>query len=183
MKTKNDERESVRRESHRGNGQGGIKDYARLNHHSVNGNYHRCSFLFFNFPDKWEVKQMWETFKYHGSIVEIYMAKKRLRKGKRFGFVRFKGVKNVGIMEVKLNGIWIGSYRLRVFIANQGLGEKGKEGNPFNRKWETGKGNRDGRSYKEVDKPKVEKNKEGSSSIMVEVNEKKIMVKKRGVHC
>ncbi|GJY46224.1 RNA-directed DNA polymerase, eukaryota [Tanacetum coccineum] len=49
-----------------------------------------ASFLFFNFPMWWEVKNMWETFRKYRNLVDIYMAQNRLRNGKKFGFLRFK---------------------------------------------------------------------------------------------
>ncbi|GKB79983.1 hypothetical protein Tco_0946878 [Tanacetum coccineum] len=67
-------------------GQGVIGEGARTS----NGYRHeeRCfqnntsvSFLFFNFLMWWEVKNMWETFRKYGNLVDIYMAQNRLRNG------------------------------------------------------------------------------------------------------
>lgn len=77
------------------------------------------SFLFFNFPENWEVVSLWKTFKLYGEVSDIYMAGKRMRNGKKFGFVRFKNVDDIRKMEQRLGGIWIGSYKLRVFIAGE----------------------------------------------------------------
>ncbi|KAI3772063.1 hypothetical protein L6452_03237 [Arctium lappa] len=51
-----------------------------------------------------------------------------MRNGRKFGFVRFRKGTNVGIMERKLNGIWIGTFKLRVFAAerNKNSGVLGK---------------------------------------------------------
>lgn len=49
-------------------------------------------------------------------MVDIFIPTKRDRSGKRFGFVRFKGVE--GCMErlEKLNKIWVDSFVIRAFI-------------------------------------------------------------------
>ncbi|PWA73503.1 hypothetical protein CTI12_AA258840 [Artemisia annua] len=56
------------------------------------------------------------------------MARKRLRNGQKFGFVRFKGVKNVEQMEQRLNTIWIGSFKLRVFYEGNKRSEGSRKG-------------------------------------------------------
>lgn len=60
---------------------------------------------------------MWKTFDSLGVIVDLYIAKKRNRWGKRFGFVRFIKVSDSKKLEEELNGIWIGSFRLLVNLA------------------------------------------------------------------
>ncbi|KAI3708375.1 hypothetical protein L2E82_37543 [Cichorium intybus] len=52
-----------------------------------------------------------------GSVVDIYMARKKLRNGKEFGFVRFTNVEDARGLEKELNGVWIGLFKLRVFPA------------------------------------------------------------------
>ncbi|KAI3665729.1 hypothetical protein L6452_44359 [Arctium lappa] len=51
------------------------------------------------------------------------MAKKLMTNGERFGFVRFEAVTNVRAFAIRLNQIWIGTYKLRVFIANHNVRE------------------------------------------------------------
>ena len=48
------------------------------------------SFLFFNFPEKVEYEALWKIFKRYGDLTDVYLARERLKSGKRFGFVRFK---------------------------------------------------------------------------------------------
>ncbi|KAJ9564378.1 hypothetical protein OSB04_000344 [Centaurea solstitialis] len=60
---------------------------------------------------------MWKTFESQGKIVDLYIARKRSRWGKRFGFVRFIIGSDWSKLEEKLNGIWIGMYKLRVNLA------------------------------------------------------------------
>ncbi|GLT49722.1 hypothetical protein SLA2020_232600 [Shorea laevis] len=53
----------------------------------------------------------------YGKVVDVYVLSKCDKRRKRFGFVQLTGVKNELQMEKKLNGIWIGSYKMRVKIA------------------------------------------------------------------
>ena len=76
------------------------------------------SFFFFNFPENWSVANMWRAFKWFGDVGDVYIARKRLANGMRFGFVRYKNLYNVKEMERKLNEIWIGMYKLKAFLAN-----------------------------------------------------------------
>ncbi|CAI9263270.1 unnamed protein product [Lactuca saligna] len=75
------------------------------------------SFFFQNFPEDWDEKALWQTFQRYGTIVDLYLARKRNVKNKRFGFVRFIRIENISDFEGKLNGIWIGNYKLRVNLA------------------------------------------------------------------
>ncbi|CAI9264957.1 unnamed protein product [Lactuca saligna] len=75
------------------------------------------SFFFQNFPEDWDEKALWQTFQRYGTIVDLYLARKRNIKNKRFGFVRFIRIENISEFERKLNGIWIGNYKLRVNLA------------------------------------------------------------------
>ncbi|GJR98717.1 hypothetical protein Tco_0270891 [Tanacetum coccineum] len=68
-----------------------------------------CSFLFFNFSDWWEVKNMWDKFRTYGQLVEIYME-----------FLTYKNISDVPNMEKKINDTWVGSYRVRGFVSNNG---------------------------------------------------------------
>ncbi|PWA43798.1 Transposon TX1 [Artemisia annua] len=75
------------------------------------------SFMFFNFPNGWGMGNLWMLFKKFGTVFDMYMAQKRLRKGERYGFVRFKLVTDVEALLKKLGEITIGGERLKVFIA------------------------------------------------------------------
>ncbi|KAJ9538625.1 hypothetical protein OSB04_031358 [Centaurea solstitialis] len=67
---------------------------------------------------------MWRTFKRFGDLSDIYMAKRRLINGGKFGFVRFKHVDNEVLLEKRLRDIWIGNFRLRVHLAKQKVFER-----------------------------------------------------------
>ncbi|GKU90755.1 hypothetical protein SLEP1_g4707 [Rubroshorea leprosula] len=76
------------------------------------------TFFFYNFPEELEAKFLWNSFQMYGKVVDVYIPRKRDKKGKRYGFVRLSGVKNEMQMERRLNEIWIGSYKMRVKIAS-----------------------------------------------------------------
>ncbi|KAJ9567980.1 hypothetical protein OSB04_003946 [Centaurea solstitialis] len=75
------------------------------------------TFFFSNFPENESDKSMWKTFECLGVVVDLYIAKKLNRWGKRFGFVRFIRVNDWRSLERALNGIWIGSHKLLVNLA------------------------------------------------------------------
>lgn len=100
------------------------------------------SFLFFNFPENWPVDQIWRLFKRYGDLVDVYMARKRLRNGQKFGFVRFKGVKSVEQMEQRLNTIWVGNFKVRVFYEGNKRSAGSRKGPVIANAWEATKEHR-----------------------------------------
>ncbi|KAJ9559866.1 hypothetical protein OSB04_005026 [Centaurea solstitialis] len=110
------------------------------------------TFLFYNFPETWEVPHLWRLFKRYGGISDVYLARKRLRNGRRFGFARFKLVRNAEAMEKVLRGIWIGMYRLRVHVANHnGMNQKnGGKGGQGSGPIKVGKSTKAPKSYGEI---------------------------------
>ncbi|GJV12046.1 RNA-directed DNA polymerase, eukaryota, reverse transcriptase zinc-binding domain protein [Tanacetum coccineum] len=76
------------------------------------------SFYVTNFPDYVDAKRLWKEFESYGRIVDTFIANKRSKIGKRFGFVRFVGVKNKEELTSSLATIWIGSYHLFVAVAH-----------------------------------------------------------------
>ncbi|GKD30186.1 RNA-directed DNA polymerase, eukaryota [Tanacetum coccineum] len=70
-----------------------------------------------NFPDYVDAKRLWKECESYGRIVDTFIANKKSRVGKRFGFVRFIGVKNEEELANSLATIWIGSYHLFAVVA------------------------------------------------------------------
>ncbi|KAI3503916.1 hypothetical protein L1887_32407 [Cichorium endivia] len=111
------------------------------------------SYMFFNFPMNTTVEKLWSLFRRFGKVVDMYMAKKKLRNGREFGFVRFSQVEDPNKLGVELNGVWIGLYKLRVFLARSKEGQKlsdgsyGDQGYMYQVKKDT---TRDDRTYQEV---------------------------------
>ncbi|XP_071727640.1 uncharacterized protein [Rutidosis leptorrhynchoides] len=72
------------------------------------------SFYVTNFPETADNNLLRKTFDSYGYLTNVYIARKRAKTGKRFGFVKFMGVKNVLEMENRMADIWIGNHHLFV---------------------------------------------------------------------
>ncbi|MCH92530.1 endonuclease/exonuclease/phosphatase family protein, partial [Trifolium medium] len=75
------------------------------------------SFFFTNFPDDAKVTELWSKFARHGRVGEVYVPKKLDKQGRRFGFVKFREVRDGGEMLSRLGDIWLGTYKLRVNLS------------------------------------------------------------------
>ncbi|PWA53070.1 hypothetical protein CTI12_AA448820 [Artemisia annua] len=76
-----------------------------------------ASFMFFNFPEEWGMGNLWMIFKKYGTVFDMFMVRKRLRNGQRYGFVRFKHVNDVEELLRRLRNIRIGVEYIKVFVA------------------------------------------------------------------
>ncbi|KAJ9538629.1 hypothetical protein OSB04_031362 [Centaurea solstitialis] len=83
----------------------------------------------------WEMDHLFRAFKKYGPMVDVYVARKRLRNGKRFGFVRFHHNVNELALSRSLENIWIGQFKLRIHKARDGFGG-GREASRKERKKE-----------------------------------------------
>ena len=84
-------------------------------------NEDKCNIYFTNFLDAWESCHFWEIFKAYGDIIDVHIPVKRNSKGQRFGFICFLPIDDLNSLLLSLNQIWIGSFKLRFYIAR---GEK-----------------------------------------------------------
>lgn len=75
------------------------------------------SFYVTNFPESINAKDLWNTFVSHGRLVDAFIANKRSKGGKRFGFIRFMGVIDTTDFVRSLSNIWIGSFHVYVDVA------------------------------------------------------------------
>ncbi|KAI3521989.1 hypothetical protein L1887_11466 [Cichorium endivia] len=75
------------------------------------------SYMLYNFHKEATVEKLWSLFRRFGNVVDVYMARKKLGNGKEFGFVIFTNVKDIRGLEMELNGVWIGLFKIRVFPA------------------------------------------------------------------
>ncbi|GKD20433.1 RNA-directed DNA polymerase, eukaryota, reverse transcriptase zinc-binding domain protein [Tanacetum coccineum] len=78
------------------------------------------SFFVSNFPDSLDSKGLWNVCKPFGRIVDAFIANKRSKLGKRFGFIRFLGVRHEEEFAKSLSTIWIGSFHLLFVSVAQG---------------------------------------------------------------
>nr|GEV35068.1 RNA-directed DNA polymerase, eukaryota, reverse transcriptase zinc-binding domain protein [Tanacetum cinerariifolium] len=70
-----------------------------------------------NFPDMFGAKDLWNSCKSYGHVVDAYIPDRRSKAGKRFGFVRFIKVPNVDRLVSNLCTVWVGRYKLHANVA------------------------------------------------------------------
>ncbi|KAK2389417.1 putative serine/arginine-rich splicing factor protein [Trifolium repens] len=87
-------------------------------------NKETTSFFFTNFPEEAQVIELWSLFAKHGRVGEVYVPKKRDRRGNRFGFVKFKDVKSIDALCDRLEDVWLGSFKVKVNLARFGRDRK-----------------------------------------------------------
>lgn len=73
------------------------------------------TFFFRNFPDHCSVVELEKRFSKAGNVEDIYIPTKRDKIGNNFGFVRFLTGGGGEELLRRLNQIWLGSYKLRVY--------------------------------------------------------------------
>ncbi|PWA66458.1 hypothetical protein CTI12_AA324400 [Artemisia annua] len=61
--------------------------------------------------------KLWMVFKKYGMVFYMFMGQRRLRNGKRYGFIRYKSVKDVEGLLSQLQKIKLGNEYLRVHVA------------------------------------------------------------------
>ncbi|MCH84791.1 hypothetical protein A2U01_0005627, partial [Trifolium medium] len=70
-----------------------------------------------NLPEDIGEKELERTFERWGKVVDVYIARKRNKAGRIFGFVRYAGVKDETWLEEQLQDVWFGSYKVWVNIS------------------------------------------------------------------
>ncbi|GKD35784.1 RNA-directed DNA polymerase, eukaryota [Tanacetum coccineum] len=75
------------------------------------------SFFVMNFLEYTNAKQLLRVCEKYGRIMDALIANKRLKSGKRFGFVRFNCIKNEEEFAKVLANIWIGSFHMFALVA------------------------------------------------------------------
>ncbi|PWA68496.1 hypothetical protein CTI12_AA301900 [Artemisia annua] len=79
--------------------------------------YNDKSYGTYNINDSWGMGNLWMLFKKYGIVYDMFMVKKRLQNGQRYGFVWFKNIVNMELLFRSLSGIRIGNEYLRVYKA------------------------------------------------------------------
>jgi RNA recognition motif-containing protein len=64
------------------------------------------SFYFTNFPVDVKVMDLWGLFSKFGRVGEVYIPKKLDKNGNKFGFVKFKEVKDALELEGRMGDVW-----------------------------------------------------------------------------
>ncbi|MCH84933.1 RNA recognition motif, partial [Trifolium medium] len=72
------------------------------------------SFFFTNFPEDVKVLDLWSSFAKFGRVGDVFIPKKLDKQGRRFGFVKFREVRDEEELLSWISDIWLGTYKLRV---------------------------------------------------------------------
>ncbi|GJU52083.1 RNA-directed DNA polymerase, eukaryota, reverse transcriptase zinc-binding domain protein [Tanacetum coccineum] len=70
-----------------------------------------------NFPDQYGAKDLWNSCKVYGHVVDAYIPNRKSNVGKRFGFVRFIKVSDVERLVNNICTVWVGRYKLHANVA------------------------------------------------------------------
>ncbi|KAK2413385.1 zinc finger CCCH domain-containing protein [Trifolium repens] len=83
------------------------------------------SFFFTNFPEELVWGDLWKLFSRYGSVCDVFIPKKVDKWGRKFGFVKFKEVKDeeVELLSKKLEDVWCEKFKLRINRARFGKGD------------------------------------------------------------
>ncbi|GJX98280.1 RNA-directed DNA polymerase, eukaryota [Tanacetum coccineum] len=80
---------------------------------------HKISISVFvtNFPDNFTAKDLWNTCKQYGYVVDAFIPNRRSKAGKRFGFVRFIKAFDVERLVNNLCTVWVGHQKIHANLA------------------------------------------------------------------
>nr|GEV36574.1 RNA-directed DNA polymerase, eukaryota [Tanacetum cinerariifolium] len=85
-----------------------------------------------NFHDLYRAKDLWNTCKTYGQVVDAYIPNRRSKAGKRFDFVRFIKVFDVERLVNNMCTVWVGRYKLHANVARFQRESLNKHSNQFN---------------------------------------------------
>nr|GEY38202.1 RNA-directed DNA polymerase, eukaryota [Tanacetum cinerariifolium] len=101
-------------------------------HRSKEDDVSRISISIFvsNFPDSFSAKELFQTCKQYGHVVDSFIPQKRTKEGNHFGFVCFINVFNVDRLVNNLCTIWVGRLKLHANLARFQRAPLNKEHKP-----------------------------------------------------
>ncbi|GJV95347.1 RNA-directed DNA polymerase, eukaryota, reverse transcriptase zinc-binding domain protein [Tanacetum coccineum] len=70
-----------------------------------------------NFPDQFSAKDLWNTCKQYGYVVDAFIPNRKSKAGKRFGFVRFIKIFDVDRLVNNLCTVWVGRHKIHANLA------------------------------------------------------------------
>ncbi|GAU09987.1 hypothetical protein TSUD_393040 [Trifolium subterraneum] len=106
------------------------------------------SFFFTNFPDDIKAVDLWPRFARFGRVGEVYIPSKVDKQGRRFGFVKFREVKEASELLRRLSNIWIGTFKLRINLSKFVRRAEATQWEEGHREGNGGQRVRDGKSFK-----------------------------------
>jgi len=74
------------------------------------------TFFFSNFPSDYGELDMFKVFQKWARVKEVFISRRLNKWGRRFGFVRFFGVRNVGRLERDLDQLYVGDRKMFVNV-------------------------------------------------------------------
>ncbi|KAL4564110.1 hypothetical protein LXL04_028162 [Taraxacum kok-saghyz] len=80
--------------------------------------------LLHQLPEHWNEDKLWQEFHRTGTVVDVFVAHKRNRVGRKFGFVRFLKISDNAKKEVELNNLWFDKFKLKANVAKYGRKEE-----------------------------------------------------------
>ncbi|GJW11416.1 RNA-directed DNA polymerase, eukaryota [Tanacetum coccineum] len=87
------------------------------NHYNKDLERIATSFYVSNLPESLDAKGLWNACMPYDRLVDAFIANKRSEGGKRFGFIRFLGIKDANEFVRSLSNIWIENFHLYVVVA------------------------------------------------------------------
>nr|GEY48775.1 dystrophia myotonica WD repeat-containing protein [Tanacetum cinerariifolium] len=87
-----------------------------------------------NFPDGYGAKDLWNTCKLYGDVVEVFIPDIRTKAGKRFGLVRFIKVFDIDRLMNNLCTVWVGRNKINANVARFQREPLHKQSNKVNNK-------------------------------------------------
>ncbi|GJX40529.1 RNA-directed DNA polymerase, eukaryota [Tanacetum coccineum] len=70
-----------------------------------------------NFPDQFSAKDLWNTCKQYGYVVDAFIPNRKSKAGKRFGFVRFIKIFDVDRLVNNLCTMWVERHKIHANLA------------------------------------------------------------------
>nr|GEV80414.1 phragmoplast-associated kinesin-related protein [Tanacetum cinerariifolium] len=87
-----------------------------------------------NFPDGYGAKDLWNTGKLYGHVVDVFIPDRRTKAAKRFDFVRFLNVLHIDRLINNLCTVWVGPNKIHANVARFQRETLHKQGNKVNKK-------------------------------------------------
>nr|GEV70152.1 nucleotide-binding alpha-beta plait domain-containing protein [Tanacetum cinerariifolium] len=87
-----------------------------------------------NFPDGYGAKDLWNTCKLYGHVVDVFIPDRRTKAGKKFGFVRFIKVLDIDCLINNLCTVWVRRNKIHANVARFQRESLHKQSNKVNNK-------------------------------------------------
>jgi hypothetical protein len=113
------------------------------------------SFFFTNFPEDVKAVDLWPKFARFGRVGEVFIPDKLDRQGRRFGFVKYRDMRNAREQLDLVSNIWIGIQEDEE-QRNERLERKWKWREKDGRSWNKQENGREWKSWYHVETIKVE---------------------------